>query len=319
MTEDQQTGRMKRITTGRSFPRREFITRTFAGTSLVALAPCHCFSATATDPIPIVVFSKIYQELKLTFEEAAALTAEAGLDGVDCPVRPGGEVLPDRATDELPRYLEALHKTRMAMPMVTTGITATATPSAEAVLLAAKKAGARYYRFGFNEKLTDVPLAKQLGEIKNNLKSLAALNAKIGITGMLQNHSPSGHPYIGGDLSELFELVKDFDPSQIGVAFDIGHALVVHGDGWREHFDRLKSHLAVAYVKDVKRAGGWVRFGEGDLAQTGYFKLLREMNYTAPISLHIEFDWNNRGQNKTRAALLDALKQSVTVLRKWLG
>jgi sugar phosphate isomerase/epimerase len=136
---------------------------------------------------------------------------------------------------------------------------------------------------------------------------------------MLQNHSPSGHAYIGGDLSELYELVKDFDPSQIGVAFDIGHALVVHGDGWREHFEQLKTHLRVAYIKDVKREGRWVRFGEGELGHTGYFKLLREMNYSAPISLHIEFDWSNKGKEKTRAVLAEALKESAAELRKWLA
>jgi hypothetical protein len=29
--------------------------------------------------------------------------------------------------------------------------------------------------------------------------------------------------------------------------------------------------------------------GRGDIAGTGYFKLLKELNYHTPISLHIEF------------------------------
>ena len=113
--------------------------------------------------------------------------------------------------------------------------------------------------------------------------------------------------------------MKDFDPAQIGVAFDIGHALVVHGDDWRRHFEKLKSHLKIAYVKDVTRAGRWVPFGEGDIASTGYFKLLKQMGYQAPVSLHIEFDWSDGGKAKTRAALVKALQDSAGVLRRWLS
>ena len=117
----------------------------------------------------------------------------------------------------------------------------------------------------------------------------------------------------------MYDIVKDFDPAQIGVAFDIGHALVVHGDDWRRHFEKLKSHLKVAYVKDVTRGGRWVPFGQGDIASTGYFKLLKQMGYRAPVSLHIEFDWSDGGKSKTRAALLEALQGSARVLRRWLS
>src|SRR5262245_14706443 len=57
---------------------------------------------------PIASFSKIFQELNLSYEDSAALVAEIRLDGIDCPVRPGGQVLPERAADDLPRYVAAL-------------------------------------------------------------------------------------------------------------------------------------------------------------------------------------------------------------------
>src|SRR5438045_1925905 len=124
------------------------------------------------------------------------------------------------------------------------------------------------------------------------------MSKEHGIGGMLQNHSPSGHTYIGGDLNDLRELVSGFDRAQIGVAFDIGHALIVHGDQWRTHFDKLKSHLKVAYVKDATRAGRWVPFGQGDVGQSGYFKMLKQIGYNAPISLHIEFNWADPGGSR---------------------
>jgi len=78
-------------------------------------------------------------------------------------------------------------------------------------------------------------------------------------------------------------------------------------------------HIKVVYVKDVTRDGHWVPFGEGAIGQLGYFKLLRQMDYRAPISLHIEFDWAGQGKAKTRAALVKALGESAQVLRQWLA
>lgn len=304
-----------------TFSRREFISRTLAASSTAAVFGGSTFSGLAeqTSSPPIVVFSKVYQTLKLNFDEAAALTAEAGIDGVDCPLRPGGEILPENAVRQLPQYAAALKQRGLQLPLLTTAITSVSSPHAEDILRAASKLGAQFYRLGFVLRQADVSAAKQVDEVKAQLKDLAALNKQLGIGAIFQNHSPSGRSYVGGDLGDLYAIVKDFDPAQIGVAFDIGHALVVHGDDWRRHFDKLKSHLKIAYVKDVTRAGRWVPFGEGDVGSTGYFKLLKQMDYRAPISLHIEFDWTDGGKAKTRAALVKALQASSRVLRHWLS
>ena len=301
--------------------RRDFIARTVAASSTVALCGGGALPilADGTPALPIVVFSKVYQELKLSFDDAAAVTAEAGIDGIDCPVRPGGEVLPEHVTGELPQYASALRKRGLQMPLLTTAITSVASPHTVEILRTAKKLGVKFYRLGFIIRESNASASKQVREFKAQLKDLAALNKQVGIGAIVQNHSPSGQTYVGGDLTELYEIVKDFDPTQIGVAFDIGHALVVHGDGWHPHFEKLKPHLKIAYVKDVKREGRWVPFGTGDIGSTGYFKLLRELNYQAPVSLHIEFDWTDGGKAKTRAALVKALQESARVLRHWLA
>jgi len=301
--------------------RREFIGRTLAASATVPLCAGGALSGLAAETFspPIVAFSKVYQTLKLNFDEAAAVTAEAGIDGIDCPVRAGGEILPEHVTRQLPEYAAALKKRGLQLPLLTTGITSVSSTCAEDILRAAKKRGVQFYRLGFAIRETNGSAGKQVREIKAQLQDLAALNKQIGIGAIFQNHSPAGRSYVGGDLTELYEIVKDFDPAQIGVAFDIGHALVVHGDDWRRQFERLKSHLKIAYVKDVKRDGRWVPFGEGDIARTGYFKLLKELNYQAPVSLHIEFDWTDGGKSKTRPALVKALQDSSRVLRRWLA
>jgi sugar phosphate isomerase/epimerase len=301
--------------------RRDFIARTAVASSTVALGGVGGLPGFWAEqwPPPIVVFSKVYQELKLDFEDSAALTAEAGMDGIDCTVRPGGEILQENVARDLPRYAALLKKRGLQLPLLTTAITSVASPHAEEILRTARGLGVQYYRLGSSNTQTDAPPGKQVQEIRAQLKDLATLNREVGIGALFQNHSPAGRSYLGGDLSELYDIVKDFDPAQIGVAFDIGHALVVHGDDWRRHFERLKSHLRVAYVKDVTRGGRWVPFGEGDIASTGYFKQLRQMTYREPISLHIEYDWAEGGKAKTRTALLKALKDSSRVLRRWLS
>jgi sugar phosphate isomerase/epimerase len=200
--------------------------------------------------------------------------------------------------------------------LLTSGITEAGSPHAEEVLREAKKLGVRYYRLGFMDFKPDASESKQLDVIKEKLKELGTLNAKLGVVGMLQNHSPGGRSYVGGELGQMYQIVKDLNPEQIGVAFDIGHALAVHGRAWRPYFEKLKGHLKVAYIKDRKLGGNWVPFGEGEIPRTDYFKALKALNYNAPFSLHIEFDWDKQGKN--RASLLAALKQSATVLSSWI-
>ena len=302
--------------------RRDFLARAALATSAAALCRggiLPAFGAEKWSP-QVAVFSKVYQELKLDFDQAAELTAEAGLDGVDCPVRPKGEIEPERAADDMPRYAEALRKHKMGMLLLTTGISSIASPHAETVLRTAKKLGILCYRLGFSTNTKEKLAGTSLPEIKAQLRELAALNKQLGLTGVIQNHSPSGRStYVGGDLNEMYEIVKDFNPDEIGVAFDLSHALVVHGDDWPTQFERLKRHIKVAYIKDVKRPKQFLAFGEGEFGKTDYFKRLKQLNLTAPLSMHIEYEWCPKGQEKTRAALLKVLKNSRSVLQQWLA
>ena len=77
--------------------------------------------------------------------------------------------------------------------------------------------------------------------------------------------------------------------------------------------------MKVIYIKDASMNGRWVPFGQGDVGKSGYFKLLRELNYHAPISLHLEYDWQENGKRKNRDGLLTALKESSAVVKRWLN
>jgi L-ribulose-5-phosphate 3-epimerase len=301
--------------------RRQFLAKTATLASVAALGGLASPGASAAERFapPIVVFSKVYRETKLTLEESAELTAEVGLDGVDCPVRAGDQILPERVQEDLPRYADLLRRRGLQLPLLTTAILSPDTPHTRPMLEAAGKLGIKFYRLGYARLDKGVEPDKVIERTKAQLKALAALNKELGVCALLQNHSP-GRPSgpLGGDLGDLYEVVRDFAPEQIGVAFDLGHALIVHGDEWPRHFERLKPHIRIAYVKDTDRRK-FVPFGEGEFGRTDFFKRLKAMNYTAPLSLHIEYDWDQGGKARNRQALAKALRDSVRTLRQWLA
>jgi sugar phosphate isomerase/epimerase len=268
---------------------------------------------------PVAVFGKIFQELKLNFQQSAQVAAEAGLDGVDCAVRSKGEVLPEHAAEQLPRYADALAKQKLRLLLMATDIRGVDSPHAREILGTGKRLGVRDYRLGFWLHRPEVPPEKLCTEIRSRLKELAAMNGELGVCGLFQNHSPwngKNRGPAGGDLDELYDLVKDFDPQRIAVAFDLGHAIIVHGDAWRPRFEKLKPHIRVVYVKDVRRPAAFVPFGQGEFGSSGFFPLLAKMNYRAPLSMHVEYDWAAPGK-KTPAALTAVLKENRRVLGQW--
>src|SRR5215469_12708075 len=92
--------------------RRDFLRELALGSAVAAMVGTAGRLCQAAEGIrlPVVIFSKAYQPVKLNFDQAADFTAESGLDGIDCPVRPDGEIVPERVAEDLPVYAEALRK-----------------------------------------------------------------------------------------------------------------------------------------------------------------------------------------------------------------
>lgn len=302
------------------FSRRQFIQTAALASGSALLGAGTASAASGRFAPPVSVFTKVCQEVKLDFDQSAEVVAAAGLDGIDCAVRPGGEILPERAAEDMPRYAAALARHKIKMLLLTTAITGVSSPGGEAILRAGKKLGIQYYRLGYWNHRTNEDPAKFRAEIVAALKDLAAMNREIGVCAVFQNHSSAktANRLAGGDLAELYDLIKDFNPDQVAVAFDLGHAILTHGDGWRPHFEKLKGHIKVAYVKDARRPSSFVPFGQGEFGAANFFPLLARMGYRAPLSMHIEYDWAPEGK-KTREGLLKALKESRQVLGEWLA
>lgn len=303
------------------FSRRQFLHLTTSAVSVAVLGSACAAPESARRPFapPIALFDKVLHQARLSLDDSAALVAEAGLDGVDCAVRPNDRIEPARVQDDLPRYAELLRQRQCRVLLLTTAILDPTAPHARTVLETARQLGVKYYRLAFARWRKDQPVEPQLAEVKSKLRDVVALNRELGLCALLQNHSP-GAPggYLGGNLGHQYDLVRDFPPAQLGVAFDLGHALLVHGDDWPAHFECLQPHLRVAYIKDTHRVRRFVPFGEGEFGQTDFFTRLKRMNYAAPLSMHTEFDWARDGQ-RDRAALAAAVQHSANKLREWLA
>jgi sugar phosphate isomerase/epimerase len=285
--------------------------RTFlAGAASLAAVPRRALEAPQ-----VALWSEVCDDLGLSFEETAALVAEAGLDGIDCPVRPGAKVLPERAADDLPRVAEAQRKQGRKVLLIATAIRGPDSPHAEKILAAAAALGIRYYRIGYWKYGADPK--KELEEVRARLKDLAALNRQHGLCGIFQNHSGDG--CVGAKLDDLAEILRGIDPAQVAVAFDIAHALREIGDAWRERYEKLRPHAKVVYVKDVSAAGKWVRFGEGRVARTGYFELAKRDGAGAPVSMHHEHAWWGGEYPKTREGLARSVRADLATLKGWLA
>lgn len=302
----------------------ELTRRAFLRAAVAAAAAGSALGAPAPAPAgfawphwPVIVFSKVHhKELKLNFEETADWVAEAGFDGLDCPVRAGDQVAPERVADDLPRLAELLKKRGLRLHSIATSILDVRTPHAETILRTAAGLGVRYYRLGFIMVKGGKADAKKIAEVRAQLKDLVALNKELGVCGMHQNHLGD---YFGADTLPIYEAVKDYDPKAVGMAFDIGHATGAHEAGWAEVFQRVRSHVAMAQCKDYSlKAKDFVALGEGAVDKA-FFGALRRSGYANAVSVHFEYKVEGRNQAELRRNMMAAMKKDAGVLRGWIA
>jgi sugar phosphate isomerase/epimerase len=295
--------------------RRAFLSHTAAAGAVLACAPSlPLWGAAAAPKRPLVVFSKAFQHLN--FEETADLVAEVGWDGIECPVRKGGQVLPERVEEDLPKMVEALNQRGKALAIATTDVRGV-TPLNEKVLRTAAKLGVKLYRLSYWRYDFTRPIPDQLDEIKAQLKDIAAMNKELGVCGGIQNHSGTG--YVGAPVWDIHELIKDLDPAHLSVFFDIAHATVEGGNAWQIHAKLMEPRFKSIYLKDFFwQKGGktwaakWCPLGQGMVNRT-FVEKIKNSPFAGPISHHVEFEIGKGEEMKK------ALQADFATLKNWLG
>lgn len=290
--------------------RRAFLAAAAATGASVALPAFGAGQAEPSRP-EICAFIKFIQSL--SYDEMAARVAEIGFDGIESTVRAKGHVLPERVKEDLPRQLEALRKHGLDLTIMTTDVVRLEDPYTEDVLRTGAALGVKKYRMGFYRYDTQRGVIDQLNEIRPQLRELAAFNKELGLTAVYQNHS--GADFVGAPIWDLHYLLDGIPVDQIGVAFDIRHAMIEGGLSWPLEYDVIKPSLGAVFAKDFEWSGKktqHVPLGEGRVDKK-FFRMHRQSGIECPVSLHVEYV----GEDDTEENLA-ALARDYKTLCKWL-
>ena len=268
--------------------------------------------AVAGPGAPVVMFSKHLAEL--SWSDLGRAVREAGFDGVDLTVRPGGHVLPERVTEDLPRAVAAIRDGGSQVAMLTTGLTRADDPAARATFTAARavdvprlKCG--YYRYAFADA------RRELADATTAFHALVALAASAGVVLAYHNHSGN---YVGAPMWDALRMVEGQPSAATGLYFDIRHATVEGGlGGWRAAVQMAAPHLRMLAIKDFywekDTAGRWrvvdCPVGEGMVDWKAFGAELRAARFSGPMSVHVEYDPGGRTPvEKTERMLAAAVR-----------
>ena len=297
--------------------------------ALLASAPMLFASATPAQKLKVSIFSKHLQFLR--GEDLARAAASIGFDGVDLTVRADGHVEPERVAKDLPALVKIVRAHGLETPMITTGIADGDTPHAQDILKTMAGLGIRNYRWGGLKYGGAEPLSLQLDRLKPRVTQLAAINARYGVCGMYHTHSGIG--LVGASIWDLHILLKDLDPSTIGVNYDAAHAVIEGGHGgWINSFRITGRHLRGIAAKDflwARDAKGawqpeWTPLGEGMVQFPKLFGMVAEGDFSGPLQLHFEYPLGGANDGAfsltvPQELVFAAMKRDLAKLRGYLA
>lgn len=296
----------------KDFSRREFIARSALALAATSLAGAE------NSPAPqfkIIGFIKPFQ--KLPFDDVAEIARTVGWDGIECPVRKGGAIEPERVEEDLPKLAAALRSRKLELSVISTDVEDAHDPLAQKVLRTASKLGVQRYRLKHYYYELNQAIPPQLENFRGRLRDLAQFNKELNLQGAMQNHS--GRNYFAAPVWDLWEIIRDLDPKFIGVFFDIGHATIEGGYSWPVQAKLMEPFFSTISVKDFTWVKGdkgwradWCPLGDGMVSRT-FFQSLKKSNFHGPITQQFEYPM---GEGKEMIA---ALKKDLKVLKSWIG
>ena len=231
-----------------------------------------------------------------------------GVDGLDLTVRPKGSVLPEKVAEDLPVVAEMAKNNGLFLEMMVSNITSDETPYAKNVLKIAAQQGIKHYRMGYFRYNDDEKAKETIAHAQTQIQSLIEINAQYGIQGGYQNHTGN---YFGAPLWDLIGVLEKVASPWISSQFDIYHAYSEGYRSWEVGMEIMASKIGSLAIKDftweinngqakIKK----VPLGQGVVDLDGFFKNIKNMNITAPITLHIEYP------------LLEKYEENLSLIKK---
>jgi L-ribulose-5-phosphate 3-epimerase len=295
--------------------RRKFLTTMVAGgVSIPLLADIKSLITESVKTSTLVrLFSKPLDNYDFDF--ICECTARSGLGGLDLTVRPGGKVEPADVEISLPKLIDRAGKYNLTVDMIVTAIASADDPLTTKILKTAAESGVKYYRLGWFNYDFKKGVLESIHHYKTALTEIDKLNRKYVINGCYQNHAGTN---VGAPVWDLYELLHDFSPESIGSQYDVRHAMVEGTDTWMIGMRLIASHIKTLALKDFtwKTEGGkpqpvTVPMGEGMVDWDLFFKMVKELNINAPMTLHVEYPLLEKDEEKLSLTL-----QQETIVRK---
>ena len=192
--------------------------------------------------------------------------------------------------------------------MMVSNITSDETPHAKNVLKIAAQQGIKHYRMGYFRYNDDEKAKETIAHAQTQIQSLIEINTQYGIQGGYQNHTGN---YFGAPLWDLIGVLEKVASPWISSQFDIYHAYSEGYRSWEVGMEIMAPKIGSLAIKDftweinngrakIKK----VPLGQGIVDLDGFFKNIKTMNITAPITLHIEYP------------LLEKYEENLSLIKK---
>ncbi len=307
--------------------RRQFIsTAAMAGMAIpLASSMVSGLTSDQTKHSVVRLFSKPLDRFDTGF--MCECVSEAGINGFDVTVRPGGKIEPVSVETLLPQFIEIAGRSGLATDMMVTGIVSASDPYTERVLKAASSVGITHYRLGWMSYDLKSGVRESLAKFRSELVGIDKLNSKYKINGGYQNHSGTN---IGGPVWDLDELLRGLSPESTGIQYDVRHAMVEGANSWIVGLNLVAPGITSLAIKDFtwKRINGKtsaesVPLGEGIVDWDHYFTTVKALNISGPITLHVEYPLLDAGEeslslSKKKEIIVRKLKKDYDFLNSFL-
>ncbi len=273
-----------------------------------------------------IFFTKLFQPLSLF--ELATLAQGYGVAGFDLAVRAGHPVNPDNVATALPEALALWRSEGLTVPLVTleTGATNPADEATRRIFETCGEWGVPFIKLGYWTWQSGASYWEGVDAIRRDLEGFAKLAEATGVVALHHNHSDNCY---GSNACGSMLLVKDFDPTLIGVYLDPGH-LAVDGEWVPMALAAVKDYLRIVAVKNVRwlpeapsyRLPGtspqwrpdWCQLEEGIVNWPEVIGFVKEAGFEGPINFHGEYS-----NLQEVAAVKAALGRDLAYLLPHLG
>jgi len=189
------------------------------------------------DSEPDIQFSVFTKPWKVPLGELGALIHDFGFAGIELPIRPGYQVLPENVTRDLPRAVKKLAEYGVQVFSV-------AAPADEPTIAACAAAGIPTIRIM-------VPIGEEgylasEARMQAELDALVPLLERYGVKIGVQNHIQR---FVCNAMG-LRHLIEKYDPRRIGAVWDAAHN-ALSGEEPELGIDIVWSHLCMVNLKNA--------------------------------------------------------------------